>query len=269
MKRQLLLVVFIVGVCCIGWYLWRNHDNVAEEYPHYITPPPLSHLAIIIDGNRRWAKEQGLESHYGHRKGIEKLRTAIDFCLEQHIPYLTFYALSLENLKRSPQELNYLFDILAREFAAQEIDKLIEQGIRVRFLGERSQYPKSLVSIIDDMEQKTIKGSHLQLTLLFCYGGRQEIVSAVKKIIGQVKNGTFNEKDLTPELFEQFLWTGTIPSPDLIIRTGGAQRLSNFLPYQSTYTELYFLKTYWPDITSNHLEQAIEYFKQCKRNFGS
>jgi undecaprenyl diphosphate synthase len=267
MKRRLVLLSCVFIVSSMLWFAQKSQRSLAENY--IPRESPLTHLAIIIDGNRRWARERGMETHHGHRKGMENLRTAIDFCLENSIPYVTFYTLSLENLKRSPQELNYLFDIIAKEFAAQEINKLIEQGIRVRFIGERSQFPESLRPIIEEMEQKTAGGTKLQLTLLFCYGGRQEIVSAIKKIVAEIKRGIFSEKDLTPETFEHFLWTDTLPSPELIIRTGGAQRLSNLLPYQSTYTELYFLTTYWPDITKRHLEEAIVYFKGCKRNFGS
>lgn len=228
----------------------------------------LNHLACIMDGNRRWAKQQGKMPWYGHDQGIETVHKVIEFCLKKQIKYLSLYTFSLENFSRSPQENNYLFGLMLKE-AQKGSSEFKERGIRLRFIGDRALFPTSLQPLLDTLEQETAQGDALIVNLLFCYGGRQEIAAAVKKIAQQVKNGALHEDAITPELVGSYLWTGVMPDPDLIIRTGGFSRLSNFLPYQSAYSEIHVLDCLWPDLTAVHLESAYDSFMGCKRNFGA
>jgi undecaprenyl diphosphate synthase len=228
----------------------------------------LNHLACIMDGNRRWAKQQGKMPWYGHGQGIETVHTVIEFCLRKKISYLSLYTFSLENFSRSPQENNYLFGLMLKE-AQKGSQEFKKQGIRLRFIGDRALFPVSLQPLLDDLEQETAHCNTLIVNLLFCYGGRQEITAAVKKIAQQVKDGSLPEEAITPELIGNYLWTGLMPDPDLIIRTGGFSRLSNFLPYQSAYSELQVLDCLWPDLTAVHLQNAYDSFMDCKRNFGA
>ena len=228
----------------------------------------LKHLACIMDGNRRWAFKQGLSTREGHNKGASSIHTAIDFCLEKHISYLTLYAFSIENIKRSEEEKHYLFEILVNT-AEQEIEKLKKKNVHVKFIGEKSLFSKNIKTSCEKIEHETASCSQLFLTILLFYGGKQEIVDTTKRIALKIKKGDLQIEDITPELFEHFLWTGQTPEPELIIRTGGHHRLSNFLPYQSTYSELYFLDCLWPDITTHDLEKALEYFNSCEKKLGT
>jgi len=227
----------------------------------------VKHLACIMDGNRRWATKQGWIPWHGHRKGLDAVRLVVGFCLKKEIPFLTLYAFSTENLKRSKEEQDYLFEVLAKE-AAREFEEFKRQNVRVRFIGDRSLFPKSVRSLCENLEKDTAHCDALQLNFLFCYGGQQEIVDTAKRIAIKVKKGDLQVADITSELFEHFLWTATMPSPDLIIRTGSHRRLSNFLSYQSAYSDFYFLDCLWPDISNNDLESAIAYYNDCQKNFG-
>lgn len=228
----------------------------------------LKHLACIMDGNRRWAKKRSLVPWRGHREGLEAIQRAIDFCLEKDIPYLSLYTFSLENFGRSDQEKNYLFGVLAQEFERTKLDNLINQGVRICFIGDRNYFPKNVVNLCENMERKTAHCDALHLNLLFCYGARQEIVDSVQRIVRDSKEGRLSEEGISEELFNRYLWTNGIPDPDMIIRTGGLARLSNFLLYQAAYSELYFLDCLWPEITKEHLEKALENFNNRQRNFG-
>ncbi len=265
MNKGLLFACFIVVVSIYilsqGWHAFSKRDDAML--------PSIKHLGVIMDGNRRWAKKSGLSPWIGHRKGVEPVKATISFCLKHNIPYLTLYAFSLENFKRSQQELDFLFNTLAQEIASKELGELFEQGIKVRFIGDRSLFPSQLVPIINDIEEKTAGGTRMELTILFCYGGRQELFEAAKKLAHEVKEGRVDSSMITQKDFEACLWTGNLPTPELIIRTGGMCRLSNFLPYQAAYSELYFLKCFWPDITEDHLIDALLWLKDRPRNFGA
>jgi undecaprenyl diphosphate synthase len=221
-----------------------------------------------MDGNRRWAKKQGLAAAYGHRQGVEAVKRAVDFCLKKHIPYLSLYTFSIENHQRSAQEKNYLFELMISE-ATKGVEEFIANNVRVCFVGDRSLFPSHLIPLCEDVECKTAAGTALQFNILFYYGGRQEIVGSIKQIIRDVRAGLLTEDDVTEQLVNQHLWMGAVPEPDLIIRTGGFKRLSNFLLYQAAYSELYFLDCLWPEMTTDHLEQALSYFNTGKRNFGT
>lgn len=221
-----------------------------------------------MDGNRRWARDHKFETFFGHRQGLQAVQRVIDFCLEKNITYLSLYAFSIENLQqRSSKEQSYLFEVLAQE-ALQDIDTFKNKNVRVKFLGARALFPLNMQSVCEKAENETAAGNALQVNFLLCYGGRQEIVDAAKRIATQVVQGNISPEAITTDTFEKYLWTSGIPFPDLIIRTGGQQRLSNFLLFQCAYSELYFFDCLWPDISSVELESALTYFNECRKNFG-
>ena len=230
---------------------------------------PLQHLACIMDGNRRWARERGLNAWEGHKEGIKAVQTIGEFCLEKNIKYLTLYILSPENFeRRSAQEINYLFDLMVQE-AQKGSQEFIKRGIRVRFLGDRTLFPAHLMPLLEQIESETAGMNRLNLTFLFCYGARQEIAATTKKIIQEIKEGHITESDITPDLFKNYLWTHELPDPDLVIRTGKVSRLSNFLLYQAAYSELHMLDCFWPEITKERLQHAYDAFLKSERRFGA
>lgn len=266
MKRQTL---FALIICCslAGLAFYRSH--VPAPSAEKLVPIKLSHLAIIMDGNRRWARERNLESWRGHQEGVNPLRMAAELCIEYGIPYLSVYAFSLENFKRSEEEKRYLFDVLAQELVKNELASLGQKGVKIQFIGDRKQFPESLRAVIRDVEQRTVDGNKLTLNLLFCYGGRQEITSAAREIAQKIIDGNLRIDDISDATISEFLWTAGTPDPDLIIRTGKVHRLSNFLPFQGVYAEIEFLDKYWPDVTREDLETVFEAFAQSKRTFGA
>ncbi len=221
-----------------------------------------------MDGNRRWATQQGLLSFLGHRKGLDAVKLVIDFCLSNNISYLSLYTFSAENLKnRSQNEQHYLFEVLAHE-AVNELGEFKRKNVAMKFIGDRTLFPNSVQPLCEKIEQETADCSALQVNFLLCYGGQQEIVDTTQRIAQQVADGKINVADITLELFENNLWTTGTPPPDLIIRTGAQQRLSNFLLYQCAYSELYFLDCMWPDISLAELEKARIYYETCRKMFG-
>jgi undecaprenyl diphosphate synthase len=228
----------------------------------------IKHLAIIMDGNRRWAKKNGLKSFLGHKYGAEAAKRTVEFCLQENIRYLSLYTLSIENLNnRSEIEKEFIFSLLIDE-ATNYIEEYKKKGVRVKFVGDRSLYPEKVIPACNKIEEETKLGNILQVNLLFCYGARQEILSSVKSIVRRVISGEISQADITDELFTKSLWTNGTPEPELIIRTGSVHRLSNFLLYQAAYSEFYFLDCMWPEIETHHLEKALSKFKACQRNFG-
>lgn len=229
---------------------------------------PLRHLACIMDGNRRWAKQRGLVPWYGHKEGVEAVRRTVQFCLEKKIPYLSLYTFSVENFKRDPEENRYLFGLMVQE-AQKGVEEFKKHGIRLRFIGDRSLFPAQLAPLLETAEKETADNTNLTVVFLFCYGGQQEIYAAVKDIADQVGGGQIRPDQVTPEFLNKTLWTGDIPDPDLIIRTGGFSRLSNFLLYKAAYSEFCFLDCLWPDLSQEQLQKAYDDFLECKRNFGT
>lgn len=228
----------------------------------------ISHLALIMDGNRRWAKKRLLTPWKGHSEGVEAAQRSIEFCLKKQIKFLSLYTFSLENFSRSMEEKSFLFEILAHE-THNRLPELIHNGVRICFVGDRTLFPKALVSVVDDVEAQTKHLDRLQVNLLFCYGGQQEIAHACKRIAQKVKAGLISEDQIDEKLISEHVWTGAIKEPELIIRTGGRKRLSNFLLFQAAYSELYFLDCLWPDLQEHDLEVALQYFDDVTRNFGS
>lgn len=227
----------------------------------------MQHLALIMDGNRRWAKKRSLQPWLGHQHGAESVKRVAEFCLEKKIPHLSLYAFSLENFKRPEQERNFLFMLLIEQ-AEKYLPYFMEHKVRIRFIGDRTLFPEITKKTIKMLEDTTEPNHTLQLNLLFCYGARQEIVSSIKDITQKVITGLLTLDEISDDMIMDYLWTKGIPAPDLVVRTGGAKRLSNFLLYQAAYSEFYFLDCLWPDISREHLESAVANFFETKRNFG-
>lgn len=228
----------------------------------------IQHLACVMDGNRRWAQKNGLSLKDGVMHGLARIDVVVDFCVEHKIPYLSLYAFSIENLRRTFVERMCVFNILI-ERGIEYAEHMAGKGVRVRLVGDRSLFPQEVLRTCDEIEKITKNGTKLSLQLLFCYGGRQEIVHAVQKCASDLKEGKIKPSDLTEDMFKHYLWMGNIPDPDLIIRTGFASRLSNFMMYQAAYSELYFPSCLWPDISLDSLGEAFKNFSSAKRNYGA
>ena len=222
------------------------------------------HLAIIIDGNRRWAKEKKLPSLRGHKKGLDNINKIGEWAQKKGVKILTFYAFSTENWKRSKSEVKYLMRLLSRAFSKKNLKKINQKGIKIQVIGQKEKLPGFLRKKIEQGEKLTKNNKEGILNLAISYGGRLEIIRAIKKII---KNKIKAEK-ITENLINENLWTKGLPDPDLIVRTGGEKRLSNFLTWQSTYSELYFIKKYWPDFTEKDLQEAFKNYSNRQRRFG-
>lgn len=222
------------------------------------------HLAIIMDGNRRWAKERGLPGFEGHRKGAEKIRQLVKWCKARGIKTVTLYAFSTENWNRSPEEVNFLMKLFGI-FLAKESKELQRNKVRLRVIGQRERLSVSLQEKIKKAEDLTKDCEEGTLVLAVSYGGRDEIVRAVKKAF--LLNGVVLDR-LTEEKLEDCLDTAGLPDPDLIIRTSGEQRTSGFLLWQSVYSELYFTGKYWPDFSEKDLDEALAEYAKRQRRFG-
>ena len=229
----------------------------------------VKHLACIMDGNRRWAKGRGLLFLRGYDEGANAAKRTIGFCLKEKIPFLSLYTFSTENVKgRSEDEKKYLFETIAVQAKKIFLDEFINKGVKVRFFGELSLFSEEQQQLCREIELKTQQGDQLEVGILLAYGAHQEILDAVKNIAHDFKSGKIKEADITEQRFRKYLWTSEIPDPDLIVRTGGCSRLSNFLLYQAAYSELFFLDCFWPEIQESHLNNVIQTFASCKRNFG-
>lgn len=228
----------------------------------------MQHLAMIMDGNRRWAREKKLQAvTLGHKKGVDAIRSAITFCLKKRVKYLSLYTFSLENFKRNQAEKTYIFDLLADVLRDDLLD-LIKHGVRVRFVGERSLFPEKTRMIIEEVEGRTKDLNRLCLNMLFCYGSKQEILSATKRLAQQVKEGSVDADQIDENLLRREMWLGDVPDPDLILRTGKRTRLSNFLLFQGAYSEWMFLDYHWPEINEERLQECVDRFQGVERNFG-
>lgn len=227
----------------------------------------IKHLALIMDGNRRWAKRFGLLPWAGHSEGAKTIETVVSFGLENHIAYISLYAWSLENFKRDAQEQEHLWNLFAQHALSHQ-KSFVRNGVRVLFVGDRTHFPQSLLETIETLESATQAGAALTLNVLFCYGAQQEIFYGVKQIAQLIAHGKLQVEQLSEKIFEQQLWTGNTPPPDLIIRTGGCRRLSNFLLYQAAYSEIHFLDCLWPEITAAHLQHSLNTFAQTQHNYG-
>jgi tritrans,polycis-undecaprenyl-diphosphate synthase [geranylgeranyl-diphosphate specific] len=244
------------------WYLWRQIANGPEP----------SHVGLILDGNRRWADQFGLDHASGHREGAKKVKQLLEWCRKIGIESLTIYAFSTENFSRSKEEVVVITDILKENIEEALNDNMIhEEKVRVKVMGRLELLPPDVVQLVHSIEEASKNYDKFFLNIAFAYGGRAEIVDAVKRIASDVKDGKIGVEDIDEGEVEKGLYTAHLPKSDadLIIRTSGEERLSNFLLWQSAYSELVFTDIFWPDFHRYDLWRAIRTFQKRKRRFGA
>lgn len=225
------------------------------------------HVAIIMDGNGRWAKKRLMPRTYGHSAGAKAIEAACENCDEIGIKYLTVYAFSTENWKRSVEEVSTIMNIF-RKYLVDSIERSNRNNMRVRIIGKREGLPEDIVKKIEDLEEATSGNTGLQFTVAINYGGRDELVRAAKSIAKDYKDGIITEDDITEDLMSRYLDTREITDPDLLIRTSGELRTSNFLPWQIAYSEFYFTDCMWPDFDMDELVKAVRYYTGRDRRYG-
>jgi undecaprenyl diphosphate synthase len=225
------------------------------------------HVAIIMDGNGRWAKQRGKERYEGHLMGVESVRAVTRAAIRNGVEWLTLYAFSTENWGRPQAEVDAIMELFCRS-VVNEGKELAEQGVRVVILGERTRFSQEVLQMIERIESVTASGRRLTLVLAFNYSSRREILLAAQSLAQRVASGELRAEDITEESFAQSLMTSDIPDPDLIIRTSGECRLSNFLLWQASYSEFYFPEVLWPDFTEEEFDKALEEFAHRERRYG-
>lgn len=225
------------------------------------------HIAIIMDGTGRWAKKRGMPRTFGHKKGAENVVKITRAMKESGVKYLTLYAFSTENWQRSKDEVDALMQLL-NEYLDKELKEIMDNNVRIVFIGERYMLSDSIQAKMAFLEKESEKNTDLTLCIALSYGSRQEILSAVKKIAAKVKEGSMDISQITQDVFSEELYTKEIPDPDVLIRTSGEQRISNYLLWQSAYTELFFTNTLWPDFGKDELWDIINKFNQRERRYG-
>ena len=230
--------------------------------------PETIHVAMVMDGNGRWANERALARLKGHAKGADRVRHIVRASLDMNVTHLTLFAFSTENWKRSESEVIGLMSLF-RKFMKSESKKLLINGVKVRFIGDRSRLDKSLVELMNNLEVLTNGNDNLHLTIALNYGGRDEIIRATKKISEKIKSGELELDDITIDLFSNNLDTFDLPDPDLVIRTSGEKRTSNFLPWQCAYSEYVFEESNWPDFNKEIYEEILKEFKSRERRYGA
>ncbi len=223
-----------------------------------------AHIVIIMDGNGRWAKKKNLGRISGHREGMKSVRAVVKSAKELGVKYITLYAFSAQNWKRPKVEVDALMELL-KHYLINESDKLIENGISLNAIGRLWELPKDVYEVLTESINKTKNCNELTLTLALSYGGREEIIDGIKEIVSK---GNIEAKDINQHNFAQFLYTADLPEPDLLIRTSGEMRLSNFMLWQLAYTEIYVTKTLWPNFRKQHLIKAILNYQKRERRFG-
>ncbi len=240
-----------------------------EPAPSHADPsPPPRHVAIIMDGNGRWAKARGLPRSAGHKRGAERVRRTVEAARELGIAYLTLYAFSSENWKRPLGEVTDLMGLL-RLYLRNEIAHLNKNGVRLRVIGDRGRLGRDIISLIDHAESATGGNTALTLNLALSYGGRHELVEAARLLAAEVAAGRMEPADIDEAAVAARLYTAGMPDPDLVIRTSGEKRISNFLLWQSAYAELVFLDVLWPEFGREHLEAAVQDFHRRERRYGA
>jgi undecaprenyl diphosphate synthase len=228
---------------------------------------PPRHVAIIMDGNGRWAKARGLPRALGHKEGVEALRRAVEASRDLGLSHLTVFSFSTENWNRPQAEIDALFDLL-RLFVKRDLARLHKDGVRIRIIGQREGLSDEILGLIDEAMNLTKDNTRLTLNIAFNYGGRGEIVAAVKQIAEAARAGKLDPAEINETMISRMLWTADSPDPDLVIRTSGELRLSNFLLWSGAYAELMFMDLWWPDFNKESLEKAIDAFRRRDRRFG-
>jgi len=252
----------VIGIYKI-YEKWLNHQIKNGRKPE--------HIAVILDGNRRWALKRALNPWMGHKEGAEKVEKLLDWCFDLKVKSITLYAFSTENFRRPKHEVEQIMRILEEKLRKVFSDERIHKNkVRVRVIGRTQLLPKSLQKLITEVEERTKDYDQHFLNIAIAYGGRAEIVDAAKKIAEKVSRGKIKPEQITEEIFEKHLYTAYLPKqdPDLIIRTSGEERLSGFLLWQSAYSELCFLDVYWPEFRRIDLLRAVRIFQKRKRRFG-
>lgn len=232
--------------------------------------PDLSipaHIGVIMDGNGRWAKARGKPRTEGHIAGVKALRRTVELCIRYKVGHLTVFSFSSENWTRPREEVAFIFGLLHR-FVASDLATLIRQNVRVRIIGSRQGLDAAMIRLIDDVERKTSGNTGLNLTVAFNYGGKAEITDAARQLARDVAAGKLKPEDITEARFEAALYTSGLPDPDLIIRTSGEQRFSNFLLWQAAYSELVFVPENWPDFNEDTFLRVLEEYSMRERRFG-
>jgi undecaprenyl diphosphate synthase len=243
----------------------KNKSDSGTENIKSLNLP--KHIAIIMDGNGRWAKKRNLPRIAGHKAGVEALRDVIKTCSNIGISYLTLFAFSTENWKRPTQEVNALMELLVI-YLRKEVSELHRNDVIIKVIGDISKLPETAITEINKATEMTSNNSGLTVNIALNYGGRSEILLGVEKIAKKILNNELKLQDINESVFSNFLYTKGIPDPDLIIRTSGELRISNFLIWQAAYSELWFTDIYWPDFKGKHLIKAIKDYQKRKRRFG-
>ena len=225
------------------------------------------HIAIIMDGNGRWATRRGLPRTAGHQKGMERVREAIDVCLEFGVSHLTLYAFSTENWQRPKEEVGFLMKLFL-DVLKTEVTKMHQKGVKLLFIGAKQNLEPTLAKLMDESEELTGKNQKMTLNIAINYGGRAELVAAVKGIAAEVQTGTLQLQQVNEDTISRHLFSVGQPDPDLLIRPGGEQRISNFLIWQTAYTELYFSNLFWPDFGRNEFLESFRYYSKRQRRYG-
>jgi undecaprenyl diphosphate synthase len=228
-----------------------------------MTKKPITSIGVILDGNRRWAKERGLPSLEGHRRGFENVRSLLEWSREEQIKTLYIYAFSTENWNRSPEEVSYLMKLFAEAFSGKFVDEAVHNGLKIVFLGDRTPIAPGLLAEMEKTEERTKEGGVGTLAVCLSYGGRAEILAGVNKLLAE------GAAPKSEEEFKQALWGANLPDPDLIIRTGGEKRLSGFLAWQSVYSELFFVDTKWPDFSKEEFLEILEEYHSREQRRGT
>ncbi len=227
----------------------------------------LKHIAIIMDGNGRWASKQGLPRSAGHKKGAETLQEIAKAVADMGIECMTVYAFSTENWKRDKAEVDYLMNLL-RQYLKSELKEIKDKGARIKVIGERDMLAPDIIEQINNLEKETLNNDKFTFCIALSYGSRAEILSAVRRTSSLVAKGDLHLDDIDENMFSNMLYTSGIPDPDIVIRTSGEQRISNYLLWQLAYSELFFTKTLWPDFTVNELKEIINDFNSRERRYG-
>jgi undecaprenyl diphosphate synthase len=225
------------------------------------------HIGVIMDGNGRWAKARGKPRTEGHVEGVKALRRLVELCIRYGVAHLTVFSFSSENWSRPKDEVSFIFGLL-RRFVASDLERLIQNNVQVRIIGSRDDLDPSLRRLIEDVEAKTRHNTGLRLVVAFNYGGKAEIVEAARALARRVAAGSLRPEDITEDMLSAAMYTAGIPDPDLIVRTSGEQRFSNFLLWQSAYSELAFVDRYWPDFDEDTFLSVLEQYSARERRFG-
>jgi len=235
------------------------HRLIKEKLPR--------HCAIIMDGNGRWAEKRSLDRIAGHQKGAESVRSVVRSSREIGIPYLTLFAFSSENWSRPSVEVEALW-VLLKEYLTSELQEMLDNGIRLMAIGDLGRLPRDVASTLNETVKQTSQATGMTLTLALSYGGRDDILQALRRVMVNCRGGTLSPEEVTEGLFSKYLWTVNLPDPDLLIRTSGEMRISNFFLWQLAYTEIYVTSTMWPDFKKEDLIQALLSYQERERRFG-